>query len=52
MNDPNLRAAAREMIAAEPKLGEMFSLAQLTEHVRTLAKRLKLAGELNSQTDD
>lgn len=52
MNDPNLRAAAREMVAAEPELGKMFSLAQPTEHVRILAKRLKLAGELNSQTED
>ena len=46
MNDPHLIEAARLLMKSEPELARLFTLAQLEEHLRILAKRLRLAGEL------
>ena len=46
MNNPDLIEAARLLMKAEPELARQFTLAQLEEHLRILAKRLRLAGEL------
>ena len=51
MNNPDLRAAAKAMIKAEPEIGRRFSEAQVEELIRILAKRLVIAGALNAEED-
>lgn len=46
MNNLDLIEAAKLLMKAEPELARHFTVAQLEEHLRILAKRLRLAAEL------
>jgi hypothetical protein len=51
VNNPDLRAAAKAIMRAEPEIGKRFSEERVEELIRILAKRLVIAGALNALED-
>ena len=52
MNNPDLRAAAKAILRAEPEIARHFGEADIEEILRILAKRLRIAGAMIQQESE
>lgn len=51
MTDHFLLSAAKLMVQSDSKIAESFSLEQVAEHLRILAKRLVVAAEMKRREE-